>query len=198
MCIRNLALFGSYIVSVVWSTNNAFFGVSVILQICQLPVASTSKEPCGRTSLSRALPSSVETRSKSALHVLVPRIGVTGFQRHLKGPHVMITSLRNPLEVFVSAKQFIHPDKMKSLDEVRDECRWRAHLRRCVQYTLQEIICLSAPGAGRVWCRAALPCCRNHHVVLACSGWASMSRPVAQTCCLCFLLSRLVGILSSA
>lgn len=43
---------------------------------------------------------------------------MTGFQRHVKRPYVMVTSLRNPLEVWVSGKQFLHPDMVKSLDHV--------------------------------------------------------------------------------
>eukprot|EP00752_Nemacystus_decipiens_P011564 g10269.t1 len=42
-----------------------------------------------------------------------------GFQRHVKRPYVMITSLRNPLEVFVSGKQFLHPHEVESLEEAQ-------------------------------------------------------------------------------
>lgn len=43
----------------------------------------------------------------------------TGFQRHLGGrPYVLITSLRNPLELFVSAKQYQNRSKTKTLQKV--------------------------------------------------------------------------------
>lgn len=41
----------------------------------------------------------------------------SGFQRYVEGPYLMITSLRNPLEVYVSAKQFLHPNQTKTLDQ---------------------------------------------------------------------------------
>eukprot|EP00903_Cladosiphon_okamuranus_P015296 g14131.t1 len=40
-----------------------------------------------------------------------------GFQEYVRRPYLMITALRNPLEVFVSAKQYIHRKKTKTLEK---------------------------------------------------------------------------------
>lgn len=56
-----------------------------------------------------------------------------GFQQHVRRPYLMITALRNPLEVFVSAKQYTHKRKTKTLEQVKtrrggvdyeSECWW--------------------------------------------------------------------------
>ncbi|CAM9676137.1 unnamed protein product [Scytosiphon promiscuus] len=45
---------------------------------------------------------------------------IWGFQRHVRGPYLMITALRNPLEVFVSGQQYIHRKKTKTLEKAHD------------------------------------------------------------------------------
>ncbi|CAM9638768.1 unnamed protein product [Ectocarpus sp. 6 AP-2014] len=40
---------------------------------------------------------------------------IWGFQRLVEKPFLMITSLRNPLEAFVSGRQFLHPDMTETL-----------------------------------------------------------------------------------
>ncbi|CAM9377067.1 unnamed protein product [Ectocarpus fasciculatus] len=40
-----------------------------------------------------------------------------GFQHHLKRPYLMVTALRNPLEVFVSAQQYTHKRKTRTLEK---------------------------------------------------------------------------------
>ena len=42
-----------------------------------------------------------------------------GFQEHVRRPYLMITALRNPLEVFVSGKQYTHKGRTRTLDQVR-------------------------------------------------------------------------------
>lgn len=41
-----------------------------------------------------------------------------GFQRHVKNPYLMVTALRNPLELFVSAQQYLHKKETKTLEDV--------------------------------------------------------------------------------
>ncbi|CAM9895210.1 unnamed protein product, partial [Hapterophycus canaliculatus] len=45
---------------------------------------------------------------------------IWGFQRHVKGPYLMITALRNPLEVFVSGQQYLHRKKTKTLEKAHE------------------------------------------------------------------------------
>ncbi|CAN0008034.1 unnamed protein product [Ectocarpus sp. 8 AP-2014] len=40
---------------------------------------------------------------------------IWGFQRLVEKPFLMVTSLRNPLEAFVSGRQFLHPDMTETL-----------------------------------------------------------------------------------
>lgn len=47
------------------------------------------------------------------------RRDTTGFQDHVRGPYLMVTALRNPLEVFVSGTQYLHKKKTKTLDKVK-------------------------------------------------------------------------------
>ncbi|CAM9624786.1 unnamed protein product [Ectocarpus sp. 4 AP-2014] len=42
-----------------------------------------------------------------------------GFQRLVEKPFLMVTSLRNPLEAFVSGRQFLHPDMTETLDQAQ-------------------------------------------------------------------------------
>ncbi|CAM9133356.1 unnamed protein product [Ectocarpus sp. 12 AP-2014] len=42
-----------------------------------------------------------------------------GFQRHLKRPYLMVTALRNPLEVYVSAQQYTHKRKTRTLEKAQ-------------------------------------------------------------------------------
>ncbi|CAB1099895.1 unnamed protein product [Ectocarpus sp. CCAP 1310/34] len=42
-----------------------------------------------------------------------------GFQRHLRRPYLMVTALRNPLEVYVSAQQYTHKRKTKTLEKAQ-------------------------------------------------------------------------------
>ncbi|CAM9377020.1 unnamed protein product [Ectocarpus fasciculatus] len=42
---------------------------------------------------------------------------IWGFQRRVERPFLMVTSLRNPLEAFVSGRQFLHPDMTETLDQ---------------------------------------------------------------------------------
>ncbi|CAM9450460.1 unnamed protein product [Ectocarpus sp. 12 AP-2014] len=42
---------------------------------------------------------------------------IWGFQRLVEKPFLMVTSLRSPLEAFVSARQFLHPDMTETLDQ---------------------------------------------------------------------------------
>ena len=43
----------------------------------------------------------------------------TGFQHVVQQPYVMFTTLRNPLELFVSGQQFKHRDATKLVSMVR-------------------------------------------------------------------------------
>ncbi|CAN0156293.1 unnamed protein product, partial [Laminaria digitata] len=42
-----------------------------------------------------------------------------GFQRHIETPYLLITALRNPLELFVSGQQYINRKNAKTIDRVR-------------------------------------------------------------------------------
>lgn len=42
---------------------------------------------------------------------------MSGFQDHVKTPELMITMLRNPLEVFVSGEQFLFRKETDTLDK---------------------------------------------------------------------------------
>lgn len=41
----------------------------------------------------------------------------SGFQQHLNTPYVMVTALRDPLVLFVSAQQFKHRQETETLEE---------------------------------------------------------------------------------
>ncbi|CAN0441930.1 unnamed protein product [Pylaiella littoralis] len=57
----------------------------------------------------------VQEKQISRLKVLAGHF-IWGFQGHVRGPYLMVTSLRNPLEVFVSAQQYMHRKTTKTLE----------------------------------------------------------------------------------
>ena len=46
-----------------------------------------------------------------------PNYDAPGFRKYVRQPYLMITTLRQPLELFVSAQQFQHRDKTRTLEE---------------------------------------------------------------------------------
>eukprot|EP00903_Cladosiphon_okamuranus_P015295 g14130.t2 len=42
-----------------------------------------------------------------------------GFQRHVQTPYLMVTALRNPLEVYVSGEQYMHRDETSTLPKAQ-------------------------------------------------------------------------------
>eukprot|EP00752_Nemacystus_decipiens_P011563 g10268.t1 len=67
----------------------------------------------------RLLDEAVQSEIMSRQKVLAGHF-LWGFQDHIRRPCLMITALRNPLEVFVSAKQYTHKRKTKTLEQARE------------------------------------------------------------------------------
>ncbi|CAM9368643.1 unnamed protein product [Ascophyllum nodosum] len=75
-------------------------------------------------------------RWKVASQKLIAGHFLWGFRKYVRQPYLMITTLRQPLELFVSAQQFIHRDKTRTLEEaiewvsgaMTDRIRWRNSL----------------------------------------------------------------------
>lgn len=98
----------------------------------------------------------------------------SGFQRHVQTPYLMVTALRNPLEVFVSGEQYMYRQETSTLPKVtrRRESRYygvptalflvwgKARVRRChcggaIKARRVESGC--EPGAP--YSRDAVSCC---------------------------------------
>ncbi|CAM9356002.1 unnamed protein product [Ectocarpus sp. 12 AP-2014] len=68
---------------------------------------------------------------------------IWGFQHLVEKPLLMVTSLRNPLETFVSARQFLHPDMTETLEQAS-----AAHAQAFVSDAM--LNALGIDGRGRV------------------------------------------------
>ncbi|CAB1099896.1 unnamed protein product [Ectocarpus sp. CCAP 1310/34] len=66
---------------------------------------------------------------------------IWGFQRLVEKPFLMVTSLRNPLEAFVSGRQFLHPDMTETLEQAS-----AAHAQAFVSYAMLNALGIDGPG----------------------------------------------------
>lgn len=47
---------------------------------------------------------------------------VSDFRQYVRKPYLLFTTLRNPLELFISGQQFKHRDKTKTLEAATEHC----------------------------------------------------------------------------